>query len=279
MIFVKSLADNLDLSSTVSDKSKLSEAEDSTLSNHSAETQKNTIDPSIAVTESSMTNYDSADESFVYSTQLLPLKKLDDTKLVSGPKIVKSILKSKSTFKAETLKGIKINEPSSARTRGNKSPLASKTNSSPARKIISLRRGIKPINPEHITNNCETCGSNVHTTSDHNDIEWSRKRGAPQDKRAESFKANKTESSSALRSKTPTKSSKIKQSERGISINKERYVNDLLKIYDKIGSSVNTSIMPSNMLEPDLKGITINEPQFKSMIGSQTSQASSRPDI
>ncbi|GJT59766.1 hypothetical protein Tco_1003299 [Tanacetum coccineum] len=277
--------------------------------------KKNTSDPSIAVTESSTTNYDSADESLVYNTQLLPLKKLDGAKLVSEPKIVKSVLKSKSTFKAKTLKGIKINEPSSARARGNKSSLASKTNSSPAQtellnRIISLRRGIKPKNPQHIIKNYETCGINVHTTSNHNDIEWPRKRGAPQAKKAESFKANKTESPSALRSKTPTKSydrqhsvylqnsnkcnlvqirvdniipestsTKIKQSERGISINKERYVNDLLQMYDKIGSSVNTPIMAPNMLEPDLKGITINEPQFKSMIGSQTSQASSRPDI
>ncbi|GKB43936.1 zinc finger, CCHC-type containing protein [Tanacetum coccineum] len=72
--------------------------------------------------------------------------------------------------------------------------------------IISLRRGIKPRNPQHITKNCETCGSNVHTISDHNNIEWFRKREALQAKKVESFKASKTESLSALRSKTPTKS-------------------------------------------------------------------------
>ncbi|GJV35281.1 hypothetical protein Tco_1407758 [Tanacetum coccineum] len=38
-------------------------------------------------------------------------------------------------------------------------------------KIISLRRCINPINPQHVTKNCETYSSNVHTTSDHNDIE------------------------------------------------------------------------------------------------------------
>ncbi|GJY42360.1 hypothetical protein Tco_0429630 [Tanacetum coccineum] len=42
-------------------------------------------------------------------------------------------------------------------------------------RITSLRRGIKPRNPQHVTKNYETCGSNVHTTSDHNDIEWFRK--------------------------------------------------------------------------------------------------------
>ncbi|GJT47881.1 retrovirus-related pol polyprotein from transposon TNT 1-94 [Tanacetum coccineum] len=73
-------------------------------------------------------------------------------------------------------------------------------------RIISLRRGINPRNPQHVTKNCETCGSNVHTTSDHNDIEWFRKRETLQAKNAESFKASKNDSSSALRSKTPTKS-------------------------------------------------------------------------
>ncbi|GJR04080.1 hypothetical protein Tco_0527064 [Tanacetum coccineum] len=56
-------------------------------------------------------------------------------------------------------------------------------------RIISLRRGIKPRNPQHVTKNCETCGGNVHTTYDHNDIKWFRKREALQAKRGESFKA------------------------------------------------------------------------------------------
>nr|GEU75626.1 hypothetical protein [Tanacetum cinerariifolium] len=42
-------------------------------------------------------------------------------------------------------------------------------------RIISLRRGIKPRNPQHVTKNYETSGSNVHTTTDHNDIKWFRK--------------------------------------------------------------------------------------------------------
>ncbi|GJR86062.1 hypothetical protein Tco_0210073 [Tanacetum coccineum] len=308
-VFVKSSADNSEVSITGSNKPKLSEAEDSTLSNH--DTGKH---------------------------PLPPLEKLTGAEPVSGPKTIKSILKSKSTFKAETLKGIIINEPSSAPARGNKSSSASKTNSAPAGKlknvkmeddpplaivppnalqnkyktqfkmncelcgqnshlfkscyevlfckkcmrtnhktcdhaefmsstninqyhtgqgesssrsrpsrptipfpscihcgyndhksddcvyypiceicrsydhdthghnmIISLRRGIKPRNPQHVTKKCETCGSNVHTTSDHNDIEWFKKREALQAKKAQSFKASKIESSSALRSKTPTK--------------------------------------------------------------------------
>ncbi|GJT82899.1 hypothetical protein Tco_1057241 [Tanacetum coccineum] len=42
-------------------------------------------------------------------------------------------------------------------------------------RLISLRRGIKPINPQHINKSYETYGSTVHTTTDHNDIEWFRR--------------------------------------------------------------------------------------------------------
>nr|GEX37742.1 hypothetical protein [Tanacetum cinerariifolium] len=83
LIFVKSSKDNRSI--TDSNKPRLSKVEDSTLSNHDT----------------------------VCSTPLPPLKKLDGAEPVSGPKTIKSILKSKSTFKAETLKGIIINEPSS----------------------------------------------------------------------------------------------------------------------------------------------------------------------
>ncbi|GJU92651.1 hypothetical protein Tco_1317407, partial [Tanacetum coccineum] len=311
-------------------KPKLSKAKDSTLSNHDTgkappnESQRNTTNHSVVVSDSLATDYDSADESSVCSTSLSLLEKLTGAEPVFGPKTMKSILKSKSTFKAETLKSIIINEHSSTPSKGNKSSSASKTNSAPAGKlknvkieddpplaivtkelnelklqisknkssyfrnknsqqvspnalqnkyktqfkmnydlcgqkiislrivmkpsrpaipfpscihcryndhksddfvyypicevcgsydhdthghnrIISLRRGIKPRNPQHVTKNYETCGSNVHTTSDHNDIKWFRKREGLQAKKVESFKASKTESSSALRSNTPTK--------------------------------------------------------------------------
>ncbi|GKB16511.1 retrovirus-related pol polyprotein from transposon TNT 1-94, partial [Tanacetum coccineum] len=82
-IFVKSLADNPDMSITSSNIPKSSKTEDSTLPNH-------------------------------------------DTG------------ESKSTFKAETLKGITINEPSLAPARG-KSSSASKTNSAPASKLKNVK--------------------------------------------------------------------------------------------------------------------------------------------
>ncbi|GJT70344.1 hypothetical protein Tco_1029630 [Tanacetum coccineum] len=145
LVFVKSSADNSDMSIISSNLHKSSEPEGFTLPNHdidevpSNKSQRNTTDPSAVVSDSPTSDYDSADESSVCSTPLLPLKKLDSAELSSGPKTVKLILKSKSTFKAETLKGITLNEPSSAPARGNKSPSASKTNSAPAGKLKNVK--------------------------------------------------------------------------------------------------------------------------------------------
>ncbi|GJW02394.1 putative ribonuclease H-like domain-containing protein [Tanacetum coccineum] len=122
------------MSITSSNIPKSSETEDSTLPNQetdevpSSESQRNTNDPSVVIFDSSAADYDLANEYLVYNTPLLSLKKLDGAETISGPKTIKSILKLKSTFKAETLKGITINEPSSAPARG-KSFSASKTNS------------------------------------------------------------------------------------------------------------------------------------------------------
>ncbi|GJR36403.1 hypothetical protein Tco_1212087 [Tanacetum coccineum] len=77
------------------------------------------------VDDSLVTDYDSADESSVCSTPL-PLMKLDGIEPISGPKTIKSILRSKSTFKTQALKGVITNEPSSASAKGNKSSSAQK---------------------------------------------------------------------------------------------------------------------------------------------------------
>ncbi|GJY86521.1 hypothetical protein Tco_0500547, partial [Tanacetum coccineum] len=174
-------ADNSEESIIGSNKPKLSKAEDSSISNH--DTGKH---------------------------PLPPLEKLIGAEPVFGPKTIKSILKLKSTFKAKTLKALASklknvkmdDDPCLAIVIKELNELKLEISKN---KIISLRRGIKPRNPQHITKNYETYGSNIHTTSDHNDIEWFRKREALQAKKVESFKASKTESSSALRSKTPTK--------------------------------------------------------------------------
>ncbi|GJT10266.1 hypothetical protein Tco_0857308 [Tanacetum coccineum] len=104
-----------------------------------AESQRNTTDPLVVVTDSSSTDYDSADESSVCSTPLPPLKKLDDAEHVFGPKTIKSILRSKSTLKAETLKGVIINEPSLAPAKGNKNSSTLKVNTTPVGKLKSVK--------------------------------------------------------------------------------------------------------------------------------------------
>ncbi|GJT14716.1 hypothetical protein Tco_0873422 [Tanacetum coccineum] len=80
-----------------------------------AESQRNITDPSVAVTDSLVTEYDSVDESSV-----------------------------KSTFKAKTLKGSIINKPSSAPDKGNKNSSASVVNSAPAGKLKSVKNEDDP---------------------------------------------------------------------------------------------------------------------------------------
>ncbi|GJT98126.1 hypothetical protein Tco_1093644 [Tanacetum coccineum] len=71
----------------------------------------------------------------------------------------------------------------------------------------------------------------------------------------------------------------IKQCERGISINQEKYVKDLLKKYEINGSSVKTPVVPHNNLGPDLNAKAVNETQYRGMIGSLTYLTASRSDI
>ncbi|GJT78798.1 hypothetical protein Tco_1045523 [Tanacetum coccineum] len=331
LVFVKSSDDDIKVSIPGVERPWLSEVGGFILPNHdigrilTAESQRNTTDPSFVVTDSLATDYDLADESLVYSTHLPPLEKLTGVEPVSGPKTIKSILKSNFTFKVEVLKGVIINEPSSAPAKSNKSASTLKINSALAGKlknvkfeddpslaivvkelnelklqisknqssysrnnksqqcertnhrtcdhaeymstmnmsqhlkgqggsfsrsrtprlskhffppythcgfndhlyddcvnypicdmygsydqdthgqnrIISLRRGIKPRNPQHVVKSCETRCSIIHTTIDHNNIEWFKRGEEFQAKNAEALK--KVESSNANRSKTPTK--------------------------------------------------------------------------
>ncbi|GKC55183.1 hypothetical protein Tco_1077928, partial [Tanacetum coccineum] len=111
LIFVKSSADDTKVSIPGVERPWLSEAEGFILPNHDT---GRILPPSHKETQLilqllSPTNYNFADESSVCSTPLPPLKKLDGAKPTSGPKTVKSILRSQSTFKAETLKASKVN--------------------------------------------------------------------------------------------------------------------------------------------------------------------------
>ncbi|GJV27873.1 retrovirus-related pol polyprotein from transposon TNT 1-94 [Tanacetum coccineum] len=71
-------------------------------------------------------------QPLVCSTSFPPLEKPGDAEPVSGPKIVKTTLKSISTLKTEALNGIIPNEPSSAPAQENKKASALKSNSAPA---------------------------------------------------------------------------------------------------------------------------------------------------
>nr|GEX73154.1 hypothetical protein [Tanacetum cinerariifolium] len=141
-----------------------------------AESQVKLTDPSATIIDSS------ADESLVCSTPLLLLEKLVGAKPVFGPKTIKSILKSNSTFKEDTLKGVTVNEPSSAPAKGNKNGSDSKNNLAPAGKL-----------------------KNVKTKDD------SPLGEALQAKKAKAFQSKMNESSNARRSKTPTKRWVLKQ--------------------------------------------------------------------
>ncbi|GJX39368.1 hypothetical protein Tco_0252671 [Tanacetum coccineum] len=146
LVFIKSSTDNSNVSITSSKKPRLSKAKDYTLPNHntgkvpSNESQRNTTDPSVVVSDSLAIDYDLEDESLVCSTPLPPLEKLAGAKPVFRPKTIKSILKSNSTFKAKTLKGIALKEPSSALAKDNKKCTSTlKTFSAPTGKLKNVK--------------------------------------------------------------------------------------------------------------------------------------------
>nr|GEV17447.1 retrovirus-related Pol polyprotein from transposon TNT 1-94 [Tanacetum cinerariifolium] len=115
LVFVKSLADDTKVSIPGVERPWLSKVEGFILLNHDTgrilptESQRNTTDPLVVVIDSSVTDYDSTDKSSVCSTPLPTLKKLDGAEPISRPKTIKLILRSKSTFKAKTLKGVITN--------------------------------------------------------------------------------------------------------------------------------------------------------------------------
>nr|GEW14371.1 retrovirus-related Pol polyprotein from transposon TNT 1-94 [Tanacetum cinerariifolium] len=149
-IFVKSSTDDTKVTIPSVERPWLSEAEGFILPNHDTgrilpfESQRNTTNSSVAVTDSSVIDYDSTNESSVCSIPLPPLKKLNGVEPISRPNTIKSILRSKSTFKAEALKDVTINEPSSAPAKGNKSSSALKVHSAPVGKLKSVKIGDDP---------------------------------------------------------------------------------------------------------------------------------------
>ncbi|GKB10031.1 hypothetical protein Tco_0843954 [Tanacetum coccineum] len=298
-VFVKSLTDNSEVSITDSKKPKLFEAKDSTLSNH--DTDKH---------------------------PLPPLEKLVGAKPVPRPKTIESNLKSNPTFKAETLKGITLKEPSSAPAKDNKKgSSASKTSSAPTGKKKNMKVeddpplaiAMKELNElklqlskkklSHFRNYQPQQTSQHHTGQGEFSIRSRPFRpvisfpSCIHCRKGEAKKAgvNKTTSSNVPRSKTPTQRLLAQKWEvprpEGIYgddstytteghghvklwyFNQQRYVRDLLKKYDKIGSLVTTPMVPPNMLGPDLNDKALNETQYRGMIGSLMNLTASRPDI
>nr|GEX84184.1 hypothetical protein [Tanacetum cinerariifolium] len=145
LVFLKSSADDTKVTIPGIERPWLSEAEGFILSNHDTgrilpdESQRNTTDPSVAVTDSSATIYDLTDESSVCNTPLPLLKKLHCVEPIFGPETIKSILRSKSTFKAEALKGVILNEPSLAPTKRNKISSALKVHSALTGNLKSVK--------------------------------------------------------------------------------------------------------------------------------------------
>ncbi|GKC77489.1 hypothetical protein Tco_1128263 [Tanacetum coccineum] len=127
LVFVKSLADDTIVIIPVESQVKVTDS------------LVQVTDSLVQFTDSSVTDYDSVDESSVCSTLLPLLEKLASDELISGPKTIKSILKSNSTFKVETLEGVTINKPTSAPAKGNKNVSASKNNSTPAGKLKNVK--------------------------------------------------------------------------------------------------------------------------------------------
>nr|GEU71722.1 retrovirus-related Pol polyprotein from transposon TNT 1-94 [Tanacetum cinerariifolium] len=125
LVFVKSLADDTKVTIPGVERPWLFEAEGFILPNHNtsrillSESQRNTTDSSVAVTDSSTTDYDSADEFLVCSIPLPPLKKLDGAEPISGPKTLKSILRGETlqANKAEALKSTRAKSSNANRSK------------------------------------------------------------------------------------------------------------------------------------------------------------------
>ncbi|GKB97752.1 hypothetical protein Tco_0983889, partial [Tanacetum coccineum] len=177
LVFIKSLVYNIKASILGVERPWLLEAGGFILPNHDtsiilpAESQRNSTDPLVAVIDSSETEYDSADESSVCSTSFPPLEKPGDVEPVSGPKTIKTTLKSIATFKTKDLKGIIPNKPSSSPIQENKMDSVSKSNSAPAERFKeclgrSLSRFKNPIPSKRFFPPCTYYGSIDHLSDD-----------------------------------------------------------------------------------------------------------------
>ncbi|GJW23756.1 hypothetical protein Tco_0034378 [Tanacetum coccineum] len=172
----------------------LSEAEGFILPNHDtgrilpAESQRNTIDPPVAVTDSSATDYDSTDESLICSAPLL-------TEKLEGA--ATSPAKGNKSLQLQKLTKLMLCERTDHRTCDHAEYISTINMS---RHLKSLEREINLRNPQHAFKRYESCGSSTHTTTDHYDIEWFKRGEALQAKKAEALKSTRLNQSNANRS-------------------------------------------------------------------------------
>ncbi|GJR52825.1 retrovirus-related pol polyprotein from transposon TNT 1-94 [Tanacetum coccineum] len=193
-----------------------------------AESQRNTTDPSVIITDSSMTDYDSADESSVCviinessSTPAKDNKSSSASKVNSAPAGKLKSVKIKDdpplAIVMKELNNLKLqfSKNQSSYSRNTQPQQCKRTDHrtydhaeyiSTMNMIISLEREINLRNPQHAFKRCEACGSSTHTITDHYDIEWFKRGEAQQTKKAEALKSTRAEPSNAYRSKTSTRS-------------------------------------------------------------------------
>ncbi|GJU10149.1 hypothetical protein Tco_1132545 [Tanacetum coccineum] len=220
------------------------DTEDSILPNYytgkvpSNESQRNRIDPSVVVSDSSTTNYDSADESLVCITlkepssapakdnnkgssasktssapagKLRNVKIKDDSPLAIVIKELNELKLQLSKKKSSHSRNHQSRQRTDHRTCDHAEFMSSIKNSQhltgqgesflrsrPSTPDYFSEKRNQTKKPSYVTKNYETCGSNVHTKTDHNDIEWFRKG------EAKKARANKIVLSNVQRSKTPT---------------------------------------------------------------------------
>ncbi|GJR57864.1 retrovirus-related pol polyprotein from transposon TNT 1-94 [Tanacetum coccineum] len=154
LVFVKSSSEDNNVSKLNVERPWLYEAEGFSLPNYKTSriltsdlqvniTEHSITDSHVNIIDSSITDYDSDEEyNSVCNTPLPPLKKLPSDEPQTRPKTIKSILKSCSTKKVKTSKGVTINETntSSAPAKGNKNvALTSKKHSAPASKLKDVK--------------------------------------------------------------------------------------------------------------------------------------------
>ncbi|GKB50680.1 retrovirus-related pol polyprotein from transposon TNT 1-94 [Tanacetum coccineum] len=156
-----------------------SKAEGFILPNHDTgkilptKSQRNITDPSVAVTDSSATDYDSTDESLVCSTPLPPLKKLDGVEPISGPKTIKSILRGE-TLQAKKAEALKSTKAESSNANRSKTPTKSGCSRHMTGVKSYLHKYVEQPGPKVVFGDDSTCTTKGYGSIKCNDIVFTK---------------------------------------------------------------------------------------------------------